>query len=109
MAAWVDTQHPEKWLEEVEDYTKNVLKEFNKLFSIPISQLFKLSIEPGVFPRKMEIVVVVPIHKKDDTQDLNNYRPIPLLPKISKFFEKLLQNRLSKFPKKNKYLFSRWK
>ena len=97
---------------EVEDYIKNldirksvgpfnipnrVLKEFNKLFSIPISQIFNLSIEHGVFPQKMKIIIIVPIHKKDDTQDCNNYRPISLLPNISKLFEKLIKNRLSKF------------
>ena len=47
------------------------------------------------------------IHKKDDTQDCNNYRHISLLPNISKLFEKLIENRLSKFLEKNKCLFSR--
>ena len=85
----------------------HVLKEFNKLFSIPISQIFNLSIEQGVFPQKMKIIIIVPIHKKDDTQDCNNYRPISLLPNISKLFEKLIKNRLSKFLEKNKCLFLR--
>ena len=74
-----------------------VLKEFNNLFSIPISQIFSLSIEDGVFPQKMKIAIVVPINKKGKTQDFNNYRSIPLAPKISKLLEKLLKNRLSKF------------
>ena len=73
-----------------------VLKEL-KLFSIPISQIPNLSIEHGVFAQKMKIAIVVPIHKKDDTQDCNNYRPISLLPNISKLFQKLIKNRLSKF------------
>ena len=107
---------------EVEDYIKNldirksvapfsipnrVLKEFNKLFSIPISRIFNLSIERGVFPQKMKIAIVIPVHKKDDTEDCNNYRPISLLPNISKLFEKLIKNRLSKFLEENKCLFSR--
>ena len=84
-----------------------VLKEFNKLFSIPISRIFNLSIERGVFPQKMKIAIVIPVHKKDDTEDCNNYRPISLLPNISKLFEKLIKNRLSKFLEENKCLFSR--
>ena len=63
---------------EVEDYIKTldirksvgpfsipnrVLKEFNKLFSIPISRIFHLSIEYGVFPQKMNIAIVIPVHK----------------------------------------------
>ena len=66
-----------------------------------------MPIEHGVFPQKMKIFVVVPIHKKDDTEDCNNYRPISLIPNISKLFEKLIKNSLSKFLEKNKCLFSR--
>ena len=84
-----------------------VLKEFNKVFSIPISHIFNLSIEHGVFLQKMKTAIAVPIHKNDDTQDCNNYRPISLLPNICKLFEKLIKNRLSKFLEKNKCLFSR--
>ena len=73
-----------------------IVKEFNKLFSIPICQIFNLSIEHGVFPQKMRIAIVIPVRKKDDTEDCNNYRPISLLPNISKLFEKLIKNRLSK-------------
>ena len=84
-----------------------VFKEINKLLSIPISRMFNLSMEHGVFPQKIEIAIVIPVHKKDDTEDCNNYRPISLLPNISKLFEKLVKNRLSKFLEENKCLFSR--
>ena len=85
-----------------------VLKEINKLFSIQISRIFNLSIEHGLFPQKMKIAVVVPIHKRDtDTQYCNNYRTISLLLNISKSFEKLTKNKLSNFLEKNKCLFSR--
>ena len=73
-----------------------VLKEFNKLFSIPISQIFNLSIEHGVFPQKMKIAIIIPVHKKDYIEDCNNCRPISLLTNISKLLEKLIKNRLSK-------------
>ena len=107
---------------EVEDYLKNInirksvglfsmpnsiLKEFNKHFSIPISEIFNVSLESGVFPKKMKIARVIPIFKKYGSQDCNNYRPISLLPNISKLFEKLVKNRLSKFLEDNKCLFSR--
>ena len=84
-----------------------VLKEFSKLFSIPISQIFNLSIEHGVFLQKAKIAIIFPVHKKDGTEDCNNYKPISLLPDISKLFEKLIKNRLSKFIEENKCLFSR--
>jgi retron-type reverse transcriptase len=40
---------------------------------------------------------VIPIHKKDDTRILNNYRPIALLPSLSKFLEKLIAKRILSF------------
>ena len=55
----------------------------------------------------MKIALVIPIFKKGDNQDCNNYRPISLLPNISKLFEKLIHNRLSKFLEENKCLFSK--
>ena len=36
------------------------------------------------FPKKMKTAIVIPVFKKDDNQDCNNYRPISLLPNISK-------------------------
>ena len=106
---------------EVVDYIKNLdikksvglfriqnrfLKELNKLFSIPISKIFNLFIEHGIFSQKMKIAIVIPVLKKDDTEDCNNYSPISLLPNISKLFEKLIKNRFSKFLEEN-CLFSR--
>ena len=107
---------------EVEDYIKNlnirkavgpyslpnhILKEFSKLFSAPISKIFNLSLEFGVFPQKMKIAKIIPFFKKEGILDCNNYRPISLLPNISKIFETLIHNRLSRFLEENKCLFSK--
>ena len=48
----------------------------------------------------------MPIFKKGDQQDCNNYRPISVLFIISKLIEKLLYNRLYKFLNQNKYLYN---
>ena len=55
----------------------------------------------------METAKVIPVFKKDVNQDCNNYRPISLLPNISKIFEKLIKDRLLKFLEKHKCLFSK--
>ena len=48
----------------------------------------------------------MPIFKKGDQQDCNNYRPISILSNISKLIEKLLYNRLYKFLNQNKCLYN---
>ena len=40
------------------------------------------------FPRKLKLAKNIPIFKKDDEHDFNNYRPISLLPSTNKEFEK---------------------
>ena len=44
----------------------------------------------GGFPDKLKIANVIPIFKKDDPCLFENYRPISLLPTISKVLEKLM-------------------
>ena len=67
-----------------------LLNKFNKTFAIPVTHIFNLSLDSGDFPQKMKTAKVIPIFKKDDNQDCNNYRPISLLPNISKLFEELI-------------------
>ncbi|CAG9115881.1 unnamed protein product [Plutella xylostella] len=43
------------------------------------------------------MAVITPIHKGGSSDDVNNYRPISVLPVMSKILEKLINNRLKKF------------
>ena len=55
----------------------------------------------GIFPDKFKIAKVIPLYKKDDPFVLGNYRPISLLPAISKLFERVLFNQIHDFFNKN--------
>ena len=50
------------------------------------------SLETGIFPDALKIAKVKPLFKKGDNCCLNNYRPISLLPTISKIFERVMYN-----------------
>ena len=65
-----------------------------------------LSFNTGIFPSSFNLARVMPISKKGDQQDCNNYRPISVLSNISKLIEKLLYNRLYKFLNQNKCLYN---
>ena len=58
------------------------------------------SISTGTFPDELEIADIVPVFKKEDQNDKTNYRPISLLPLISKIFEKFLYQQTEKLSNK---------
>lgn len=45
----------------------------------------------------MQIAKISVLHKKGDKNDLNNYRPVSILPVFSKGLEKLIHSRLAKY------------
>ncbi len=51
----------------------------------------------GIFPDKLKIAKVLPLFKKDDENLFTNYRPISLLPTISKVFEKVIFKQLHQY------------
>ena len=59
----------------------------------------------GIFPGKLKIAKVIPLYKKGDSTQLGNYRPISLLPSISKVFEKVVYNQLSTYLSTNQLLY----
>lgn len=52
-------------------------------------------LEKGVFPNSLKIAKVSPIYKSGSKLDPGNYRPISVLPVLSKVFERVLYNRLN--------------
>ena len=54
-------------------------------------------LKSGIFPDSLKISKIVPLYKKDDDTNLSNYRPISLLPSISKIFENVILEQLSTY------------
>ena len=67
-----------------------VVKCIISLISEPLSIIFNQCLCSGTFPTKMKIARVTPIHKKGKQNDVNNYRPISVLPIFSKILEKCI-------------------
>ena len=61
---------------------------------LPLQLLFKSMLEEGIFADDWKKSNVVPVHKKESTNLIKNYRPISLLPIFSKIFEQLIFNSL---------------
>ena len=72
---------------------KLILKDISKSVTLVINQ----SLHTGIFPDLLKIAKVIPIHKKDDNTILDNYRPISILPALSKVFERVMFNQVHGF------------
>ena len=60
----------------------------------PLTKIFNKSLASGKYPSIWKRAIVKPIYKgKGSPSDLKNYRPISLLPCVSKIFEKLVFKR----------------
>ena len=66
-----------------------IMKQCSKLYIKPLCRVLSLSIRQGVFPNELKLAKVLPIYKSDDKRHLKNYRPISVLPFISKILEKI--------------------
>lgn len=60
----------------------------------PIADIINSSIVNSQVPQKMKTSLVYPKFKKQDKQDIGNYRPIAILPSLSKYLEKIIHNQL---------------
>jgi hypothetical protein len=83
--------------DDIPDY---VIKQSIDYLKKPLTSIYNSSLEAGVFP-ELKIAKIIPVHKKGNTRDINNYRPIASLSVFSKLLEKLVYNRLIAFTERN--------
>ena len=66
-----------------------------------------LSLKTGVFPEQLKIAKITPVYKKGEKSEFTNYRPISILPVISKLLERIMYNRIYKHITKNNLLYTK--
>lgn len=62
-----------------------------------ITHICNLSIHIGTFPKPFKKAIIHPIYKSGDRDSVGNYRPISVLPTLSKILEKTLNKSLVNF------------
>ena len=70
--------------------------------------LFKSMLEEGIFLEDWKKSNVVLVHKKESKILIKNYRPLFLLPIVSKFFERLLFNSLQTVCRMSVRVYTWW-
>jgi hypothetical protein len=80
----------------LDDINSKVLKAGGEVLSVPLWYIINTSITSGRFPRRWKEAKLIPIHKKGDTQEVNNYRPVSNLCVISKVLEMVVHDQIAR-------------
>ena len=82
------------------------LKDGAKVLAKPITDICNLSITSGKFPNSCKLAKLKPVYKKGSLTEASNYRPISLLPLISKVIEKVIHDQTSAFLNSRNLLYN---
>ena len=72
-----------------------LLKSQPDLVSVPLQIVFNNLVEQSSFPDELKLANVSAVFKKDVKTFKGNYRPISVLPAVSKVFERLMNTQIS--------------
>ena len=85
----------------LDNLSGNFLKNGATILAKPLSQICNLSIKYSTFPNDCKIAKLKPLFKRGSKTDPKNYRPISLLPLISKVIEKIVHDQTHFLDKNN--------
>ena len=81
--------------------SNKLLKRIKHIIVQPLTLILNQSLTSGIYPDKFKISKITPLHKKDDRTIVSNYRPISLLPTMSKIIERVMHSQLYAFLNEN--------
>ena len=82
------------------------MKDRARILAKPISELYNLSVTFRNFPDAYKVAKLKPLFKKVPETDPSNYRPISLIPLLSKAFGRIVLDQTNDFLNHNNILYS---
>ena len=74
-----------------------ILKSINTSCSSYLADCINTSISNCYFPKELKWADIIPVFKKGEVCNKENYRPISILPTVSKVFERVIFDQINKF------------
>ena len=71
-----------------DDLSTYIIQKTIDEISVPITHIINQSLYSGLVPDKLKLSKIIPIFKSGNNKHFNNYRPISILPPISKILGK---------------------
>lgn len=90
----------------VDEINAKLLKKLSPHLLAEITYLMNICIDKHTFPRCLKIAQIKPIHKAGSQKQFNNYRPISILPVLSKVLERIIYDQLLQFLNDNNILYN---
>ena len=87
-----------------DDISTRILKDASHTISPYLCSIINLGYKIHEFPSNMKKATITALHKKKDVNLISNYRPISILPAISKVIEKSATNQLVQYLEENNIL-----
>ena len=81
----------------IDEILVSIVKSNSDYILFDICHIFNLFLFQGQFITDFKKAKVIHVHKKGQKTNVDNYRPISLLPVLSKILEKIVYNRLHHF------------
>ena len=81
-----------------------IIKDLKDILVPLLTELINIGYETSKFPDCMKMGIIKPIFKKDDRNEISNYRPITILPTLSKVFERAATDQIVQFLEQNKLI-----
>ena len=83
----------------IESIPAKILKDIYDMIAPKIVIDFNSSITTGIFPRNQKLADVTPVFKNEVKQCKANYRPVSILPALSKILERLMTYQIEEYMK----------
>ena len=88
----------------LDDVSCKILKLAKPAIVDSLTYLMNMSLSTGIFPCAWKETKIIPLHKGGDVSDSNNYRPIAILPVVSKIIEKAVHKHVYSYVSKHNLL-----
>lgn len=86
---------------DIYGFNSDIIKGITNILIGPFTKLVNYIITTSQFPDCLKHAKVIPIHKKGDVGDMNNFRPIAVLPIFSKIVESILKSQIVEYFESN--------
>ena len=75
----------------------SILKQCVNAYLPHLTNSINCSIHHSSFPQELKLSEVIPVYKKLDPLQKENYRPVSLLPHVSKVFERIIHKKITNY------------